>query len=730
MESLEGEDISLSSYSSTSGLTMKTRFVDKNSKPIGDNTATMHARGNTDPIKLGTYLRQNNSGVAAAIDVAAGQMNIDGTISAGNSHGLLVGDTVIGRIIAGGETTSGLTVSTLSDTTSGTLNNAGVIYYVKSVDSETGDFKLATGSVTGSSVTLTPGGTETANSHALRFRQVKLIDSGRFGGLLNLESASSFQSVVTGGATNTATADPLVEGLVKQTTTSTGEKQTLNFKINEQIDFNAGDTLGQAASAAAATYGIDVNFVDASLTSAGTAFSASVKSANLQEQTKSALTKAVANSLRSNAPISSIKGVTVSSVPADGSSLTVFFNGQNYVLTMVKGEVVVTGGELDRVSAYFEAVTSGYSLKVAAPDGVLTGAQFSVPTTVSGNTDAATLFGMTPATVTKTLIGRSIAFTAGTAKTPIPIEVNGAAENITVTTTAANTFNTGGGSIVFLWVDDGGGKGHLKVTITGDSKDLKFKSNSKAEEVGIKTADILVYVKGEDLELETTDGQVLDVDDSGSSPMSSLAKENFTLTNLPPEELIVVVSGGGARKIAANFDSNPPELEEITPELTIKVTNDAGNVIDIVDKITGHSIATRQLDTAGAAEALGFLFKIDGRAVQGDLYNFSANSGGVGDNRNISAVLELQREKNGKGGFQQVFSNIVSKVGSQVKSGKLNVEAAEAMREASEEAEAQFSGVNLDSQAAALIEFQQAYQASSRILQTARELFQTLIEVV
>ena len=69
----------------------------------------------------------------------------------------------------------------------------------------------------------------------------------------------------------------------------------------------------------------------------------------------------------------------------------------------------------------------------------------------------------------------------------------------------------------------------------------------------------------------------------------------------------MIVSGGGARKIAANFDSNPA-LDEITPELTIKVTNDAGNVIDIVDKDTGHSIATRQLDAAGAAEALGFLF--------------------------------------------------------------------------------------------------------------------------
>jgi flagellar hook-associated protein 1 FlgK len=438
----------------------------------------------------------------------------------------------------------------------------------------------------------------------------------------------------------------------------------------------------------------------------------------------------MANSLRSNAPISSIKGVRVTSIPADGSTLTVSFNGQNYLLTMVKGEVVVTGGELDRVSAYFEAVTGGYALKVAAPDGVLTGAQFSVPTTVSGNTDAATLFGMTPATVTKTLIGRSVAFTGGAVKAPIPIEVNGAAENISVTTTATHTFNTAGGKITFLWVDDGSGKGHLQVTITGDSTDLKFKSNSVAESIGIKTGDILAYVKGEDLELETTDGQVLDVDDTGSSPMSSLAKENFKLTNLPPEELIVIVNGGGARKIAASFDSDPPEFEEITPELTIKVTNDAGNVIDILDKETGHSIATRQLDSAGAAGALGFLFKIDGRAVNGDVFNFSANSGGVGDNRNISSVLELQREKNGKGGFQQIFSNIVSKVGSQVKSGKLNVEAAEAMREASEEAEAQFSGVNLDSQAAALIEFQQAYQASSRILQTARELFQTLIDVV
>lgn len=722
IESVDGEDISLSSYSSSSGLTMKTRLITKNSNPIGDNNALMHARTESDPITLGSFLRQNNDGLDAAITVNAGQMALDGTIAAGSNHGLKVGDTLILTSIDAAETTTGLTQSALSDTNSGTIT--GTIYYVKSIDEQTGAFKLATDNATGVDVTLTAGGLETANSHALSFHQIKLIDAGRFGGSLELEAAAAFTSVITGGATNTASADPLNEGLINQIVTSTGEKQTLSFNINEQIDFNAGDSQGLAASASAATYGLDVNLIDPSLSSAGTAFSASVSSSSLKEQTKSALTKSIANSLRSAAPISSIKGVSVSSIPEDGSALTISFNGQNYLLTMVNEEVVVTGGEKDRVSAFFEASGNDVVLKVAASDGVLTGAQFSVPTTISGNSDAATLFGMTPATVTKTIIGRSVNSTG--ANSTFPIEVNGVAQNITITTTAGSTNNTVANTEM-LWVDDGGGQGHLQITITGDSTTLTFENNSDAETVGLKTAGILAYVEDENLLLESTGGQVLDVSASG---MSSLASENFTLTNLPPEELIVIVSGGGARKIAANFDSNPPLFEEITPELTINVTNDAGNVIDILDKATGHSIATRQLDAAGAAEAMGFLFKIDGRAVKGDIFNFSANSGGVGDNRNISSVLELQREKNGKGGFQQIFSNLVSKVGSQVKSGKLNVEAAEAMREASEEAEAQFSGVNLDSQAAALIEFQQAYQASSRILQTARELFQTLIDSV
>ena len=61
-------------------------------------------------------------------------------------------------------------------------------------------------------------------------------------------------------------------------------------------------------------------------------------------------------------------------------------------------------------------------------------------------------------------------------------------------------------------------------------------------------------------------------------------------------------------------------------------------------------------------------------------------------------------------------------------SSAVAAEANEAMRGASLEAEAAYSGVNLDVEAANLIEQQQAYQASARILSTAREIFDTLLQ--
>jgi flagellar hook-associated protein 1 FlgK len=82
------------------------------------------------------------------------------------------------------------------------------------------------------------------------------------------------------------------------------------------------------------------------------------------------------------------------------------------------------------------------------------------------------------------------------------------------------------------------------------------------------------------------------------------------------------------------------------------------------------------------------------------------------------------------GSFHDIFNRTVTDLGSAIQSGRLSAEAAAALKDASLEAEASYSGVNLDVEASNLIQQQQAYQASARILSTARELFQTLIEII
>ena len=168
-------------------------------------------------------------------------------------------------------------------------------------------------------------------------------------------------------------------------------------------------------------------------------------------------------------------------------------------------------------------------------------------------------------------------------------------------------------------------------------------------------------------------------------------------------------------------------------DLEVRVKNVTARTIEIFDVETQTSIATRTLDASNRATAAGFALELEGTLDADDKFNISANAEGTGDNRNLQAILDLQypaSDAQSSGGFQKKFTNAVSRLGAIVQSAKIGAEAAVSLREASIEAESAYSGVNLDTEAANLIQQQQAYQASARILSTARELFQTLLQVV
>ena len=213
----------------------------------------------------------------------------------------------------------------------------------------------------------------------------------------------------------------------------------------------------------------------------------------------------------------------------------------------------------------------------------------------------------------------------------------------------------------------------------------------------------------------------------------SLVNQRFSLRDLPEEELIIFLGDAGAKRVALQYDEVPEDTPVMMRDLEIRVKDAATRTIEIFDVETQTSVATRTLDANNRATAAGFALELDGTLDADDKFTISANDRGTGDNRNLQAIIDLQypaSDAQSSGGFQKKFTNAVSRLGAIVQSAKIGAEAAVSLREASIEAESAYSGVNLDTEAANLIQQQQAYQASARILSTARELFETLLQVV
>jgi flagellar hook-associated protein 1 FlgK len=73
---------------------------------------------------------------------------------------------------------------------------------------------------------------------------------------------------------------------------------------------------------------------------------------------------------------------------------------------------------------------------------------------------------------------------------------------------------------------------------------------------------------------------------------------------------------------------------------------------------------------------------------------------------------------------------MITQVGSKLRASEIAEASASSLRDAAAEIDAEFSGVDLDTEAARLLEQQQAYQALARVLSTARELLNTLLDSI
>jgi flagellar hook-associated protein 1 len=129
----------------------------------------------------------------------------------------------------------------------------------------------------------------------------------------------------------------------------------------------------------------------------------------------------------------------------------------------------------------------------------------------------------------------------------------------------------------------------------------------------------------------------------------------------------------------------------------------------------------------------GISFDLSGVPSDGDTFIIGNNTGGTSDNRNALALEALQNQNVLLGGtatIDETYVQMVSDVGSKTHYAELNLTAQESLLARTKEAMDEVSGVNLDEEAAKLIQFQQAYQASAQVISVASTIFDTLLNAV
>ncbi|MBP02668.1 MAG: flagellar hook-associated protein FlgK [Rhodospirillaceae bacterium] len=211
-------------------------------------------------------------------------------------------------------------------------------------------------------------------------------------------------------------------------------------------------------------------------------------------------------------------------------------------------------------------------------------------------------------------------------------------------------------------------------------------------------------------------------------------QEIFSLGGEVPEDLIVVVENGGLRKLALDHDGFVTNKAWARRDLRIDVEGNKGSeTATIFDSETETMLGVFNLNQSLLFDVQGWRIELDKIPSAGDKFYATNNPAGSGDNRNILKFIKLQDENllgPGSGNFQEIFVSSVAKVGSNLVTAETTRDGAEAIRDAARSAQASFSGVDLDTEAADLIRFQQAYQASAQVLSSARLIFDTLLNTL
>ncbi len=176
--------------------------------------------------------------------------------------------------------------------------------------------------------------------------------------------------------------------------------------------------------------------------------------------------------------------------------------------------------------------------------------------------------------------------------------------------------------------------------------------------------------------------------------------------------------------------SGPPTDPNLTQTVTITFTG--SGTFDVTGTGTGNPTGVAYT-SGGDISFNGWTTQISGTPEAGDVFTIQVNSNPAGDNRNalaMGAIQDLSALENNTLTIQEAFGRLVSSTGAQTRSAEFGAEAQSVLLEQAINDRQSTSGVNLDEEAANILRFQQAYQASSQIISISNSLFDSILNAL
>ena len=607
----------------------------------------------------------------------------------------------------------------------------------------------------------------TSDGSALSVRQLD-----EFGEVINTEAVSSGEYIISGGQIKIISTDSFqvssglniadnsnsefLSSFVKKDHDLGSNSSDYEFKVLGSVDSNNLDAAGINAVAASSSYTFSLS-TDNSLEEN----SVTIKPNSTGQLTSAAVGEALVSGLRSASPQTKLVGNEfefIDGFPAEQSSIEFQLGNENYLAVLktdssyeidgtnviVDGETLtqtealerlvrtssfdISGPEQNRIYVGFEESGSGFRLFASAKDGILSGDGLRL----SDNNSASqkSLFhldnNVAGSTIT-TIMSGEFDLTQG-AQLDFARIVSGSNEfNLDfdpVAVPKVSPANPVAGISVEI-EDLGNNQGRLLINIDQSTTDLdvRLKANDNSASFGIVTSTAQLTLGEQGFKVSNHDNQRV----ASSAEVSSLSNTVFNIEDLAGEDLLVYAKGNGKISLLGGSQVSTDEID--SREITARVTMDKNKSVELFDYASGDYLGTRELSDSNNFFFRNFNWQFDGNLVDDDAFNVlnsTARKDDASNLLNMSKLAELS-EASGKGGYNQIYTDLVVDVGFNVRSSEQGLETSQIIYDAAVDRKSEFSGVDLDTEAARLLEQQQAYQALAKVLSTAKEMIDTLL---